>query len=148
MDKSIDALVRRMKIEETLYRYSFAFDFEGGRGIGACFTHDAVAEFHDTTARGNAAVVSMLEQLRANYQPDEDTMHVNSNLRIEELSPDDVHTTTYCLFYSKKPDQQEWSWHFAGYYDDLFTRVGEEWLIKRRRWLFAPGNAEAWLPPH
>ena len=143
IDNSMAALVRRMKIEETLYRYSFAFDFECGRGIGACFTHDAVAEFHDTIARGHAEVVSLLEQLRAHYQPDEETMHVNSNLRIEELSPDEAHTTTYCLFYSKKADQQEWCPHFSGYYDDLFARVGEEWLIKRRRWLFSPVTALA-----
>lgn len=143
MDNAIAGLVRRMKIEETLYRYSFAFDFEGGRGIGACFTHDAVAEFHDTTACGNADVAALLQQLRANYQQDEDTMHVNSNLRIEELSPDDVHTTNYCMFYTKKADQQEWCWRFGGYYDDLFTRVGEEWLIKRRRWLFSPVNPQA-----
>jgi hypothetical protein len=143
IDNTIAALVRRMKIEETLYRYSFAFDFEGGRDIGACFTPDAVAEFHDIIARGNADVAALLEKLRANYAPDEDTMHINTNLRIEELSSDDVHTTTYCMFYVKRPDQQEWCWRFGGYYDDLFTRVGEEWLIKRRRWLFSPVNPQA-----
>ena len=43
--------------------------------------------------------------------------------------------TSYCTF-DVKAGQHEWERRSAGYYDDDFVPVGDEWLIARRTWRF------------
>ena len=127
----------QFEIKQNIYRYSWSFDFEFARGIGACFTKDAIGEFENITAQGNREVVDELMRRRTeNYADDELTMHVNTNILFRELSHASAVTTTYCMFYAKKSGAVEWEWRAGGYYGDEHLRTAEKWLIRRRRWMF------------
>jgi hypothetical protein len=137
VSEAVDVVLARQMIEQTLYRYSWLYDFEYARGIGVCFTDDVVGDFGPTTTHGRLEMVAELERRRTvQYAADEFTMHVNTNTLYRELTADYAATTTYCMFYVKKEGGRVWDRRSGGYYADAFQRVGAEWLIQRRQWMF------------
>jgi SnoaL-like protein len=133
-----DALIAaRFEISQTLYRYSWSFDFAFAEGIGACFTDDVVGDFGLSTTYGLQEMVAELKRRRTeNYGSDEFTMHVNTNTLFSELTDDHGAATTYCLFLVKQTGARDWERRSTGYYDDQFARIDGQWLIKRRQWMF------------
>ena len=145
-----DAVTARLEIEKTLCRYAWAWDFEFARGIGACFTEDVVGDFGVNVAtasgslrgdavrvRGRDEMVAELERRRrGNFAEDERSLHRITNIWLRERVGDGVRVTSYCTFDVKKAGQHEWERRSAGYYDDDFAPVGDEWLIARRTWRF------------
>ena len=126
------------QVEQTIYRYSWSYDHDFARGIGACFTDDAVAEFgNGIVATGRSEVVAELERRRRDgFLPDELLLHQNSNLLYSEVTAERVAVTHYCAYYAKRAGAVAWTWRGSGYYEDVLVPEGVDWLIARRTWRF------------
>ncbi len=136
---TLDDLIAREAIRDTMAKYNTAGDRLKVDDYAACFTEDGVIQ----SERGPGDFIfryASREEIRAwqnrwrNREPGQDTVHGAtfvrhhlSTCKIDITGPGTAQARTYWVAWTDiGPDH-------AGYYLDDFRKVGEEWLIARRR---------------
>lgn len=122
---TIEELLARESIKHTLASYHIAGDLNDADGYAAVFTEDGVV-------RAGGAEIAGREQLRdwkAARSKASVAQFVRHNLttcRIELTGPDTATGRAYfAVFTDAGPDH-------CGTYDDVYRKVGDEWLIATR----------------
>ena len=136
---TLDDLLAREAIRDTMARYNTAGDRLKVDDYAACFTEDGImeAEHGDPDNRfryeGREAIrawqARWLERTLAgeNIHRASFVRHHLSTCKIDLTGPDSAAARTYWIAWSDVgPDH-------AGFYVDRFHKVGEEWLIAHRR---------------
>jgi hypothetical protein len=126
----------RSEIENTLYRYAFAYDMQGAEGIGACFTEHAEVVFSTELKVGRAAVVAELERRRGRYPEGAIPWHVITNVFIREQREREAVVASFFTFVLQSPGGEP-ALTSIGWYDDVFVDDGDAWRVSRRRVLGA-----------
>src|ERR1700754_1568862 len=97
----------RSEIENTLYRYAFAYDMEEARDIGMCFTEDAECVFWGTGLKvGRADVAKELERRRGGYPEGGVPWHVITNIFIREQRETEAVVASFYTFVVHTPDEK------------------------------------------
>lgn len=136
---TLDELLAREAIRDTMAKYNTAGDRLKVDDYCACFTEDGVMESEAAPGEylfqfiGREAIRAWQNRWR-NREPGEDTVHGASFVRhhlstckIELTGPDTAQARTYWVAWTDiGPDH-------SGYYLDDFRKVGDDWLIARRR---------------
>jgi hypothetical protein len=136
---TIEELLAREAIRDTMAKYNVSGDRLKVDDYAACFTEDGVIESESAPGEylfryeGREAIRDWQNRWR-NREPGENTVHGASFVRhhlstskIDLTGPDSATARTYWVAWTDiGPDH-------SGYYLDDFRRVGEEWLIARRR---------------
>jgi hypothetical protein len=135
---SLDELIARECIRQTIARYTMAGDRLRSDDFMAVFTDDAVLETDRVPeadafrCEGRAAIGQWFgrwrsRDLRAAAQRATFIRHHLSTSQVELTGPDSAQARTYWVAYSDiGPDH-------CGYYVDVFRREGAEWLIAHRK---------------
>lgn len=128
----------RSEIENTLYRYAWAYDMDELAAIAECFTEDAEVEFRDTGLKvGRPAVVAEMMRRREKYRPAGETpWHVITNVYITDESARQAKVTSWWTFFVVSSDHTS-AFTGIGSYDDVFANDNGAWRISRRRILLA-----------
>ena len=124
----------RSEIENTLYRYAWAYDMDELDEIAKCYVEKVEVEFGDIGLKvGKQAVVAAMKWRRDLHRP-KGTLpwHVISNVFITEETDQEAKVKSFYTFFVKEPDGTA-SFRSMGYYDDIFANDGDAWRIKRRR---------------
>jgi 3-phenylpropionate/cinnamic acid dioxygenase small subunit len=124
----------RDEIENTLYRYAWAYDMDQLDEMGKCFTADAHVEFADVGLKvGRSAVVEEMRRRRDLYRPDSAVpWHVISNIFIENQTETEATVKAFFTFFVKGSDGTA-KFRSIGYYDDSFGPEDGTWRVRRRR---------------
>jgi 3-phenylpropionate/cinnamic acid dioxygenase small subunit len=123
----------RSEIENTLYRYAWAYDMNELNGIAECFTTDAEVEFRDSGLKtGRDAVAAEMQRRREKYAHGSIPWHVISNVFITNVTATEATVRSWYTFFVQEPSGTQ---RFAsvGWYDDVFALEDGAWRIKRRR---------------
>jgi len=148
-----EELIARECIRDTIMKYNMSGDSLRAEDYAACFTEDGVIETQrsDGSANlrfeGRAAILAWQNRWRET-KPGEAgegvtrtatlVRHNVTTCRIELTGPDTARARTYWMVISNiGPDH-------SGVYMDDFRKVGDEWLIARRR-VKTEWNAQASL---
>jgi SnoaL-like domain len=135
---TVDELIARESIRQTMARYTMAGDRLRGEDFVAVFTDDAVLETErvpDSDAfrcEGRAAISEWFARWhsrdpKASGQRATFIRHHLSTSQIDFSGADTARARTYWVAYSDiGPDH-------CGYYVDLFRKAGEQWLIAHRK---------------
>ncbi len=127
----------RPQLENVLARYAWTFDMDELDQIRDCFSQDAEVVFAAGLRVGREAVVAQLERLRQLYRVEVVIpWHVITNLYIRDETPEEVAATSFWTVFGMPPSGTA-SLRGTGYYEDVFSREGEAWRIRRRRVLRA-----------
>jgi hypothetical protein len=136
---NVEELLAREAIRDTMAKYNTSGDRLKVDDYAACFTEDGVIE--STRAPGDYIFrYASREEIRAwqnrwqTREPGQDVVHGASFVRhhlstckIDMTGPDTAKARTYWVAWSDiGPDH-------SGYYLDDFRKVGDEWLIAKRR---------------
>jgi hypothetical protein len=131
----------RSGIENTHYRYAWAYDMNEMDQIGECFTTDAEVLFHDTGLKvGRQAVAAEMARRRGAYADGSASWadagsipwHVITNIYITDATDEQATVRAWCTFYVIAPDGTQ-KWVNVNYYDDVFALEDGDWRVKRRR---------------
>jgi hypothetical protein len=126
-------LSARSNIENTLYRYTWAFDLDELDLLDECFTPDAEVDFEGDLKVGRPAVIAELRQRREKYRRDGATpWHSVTNLFITDETADRVAAKAFWHFFMRTSDGT-YAFLMFGFYDDIFVRDGDVWRIESRR---------------
>lgn len=124
---------KRSGIENTLYRYAWAYDTGEMDLIDECFATDAEVEFMDSGLKvGRAEVVAEMHHRREKYADGSVPWHVISNVWITEDTDDRATVRSWYTFFVQASDGSQ---RFAsvGWYDDTFALEDGAWRIRTRR---------------
>jgi hypothetical protein len=125
----------RAGIENTLYRYAWAYDMGEIASIGDCFTIGAEIEFRDTGWKsGREAVVAELRRRRERHTDGSVPWHVISNVYITEGSENQPVVRSWFTAFLHEADGTQ-KFVAVGWYDDVFSLEDGIWRIMRRRTL-------------
>jgi 3-phenylpropionate/cinnamic acid dioxygenase small subunit len=124
----------RDEIENTLYRYAWAYDMDQLDEMGKCFTADAQVEFADVGLKaGRSAIVEEMRRRRDLYRPENAVpWHVISNVFIESQTEAEATVKAFFTFFVRGTDGVE-KFRSIGYYDDTFGPEDGAWRIRHRR---------------
>jgi hypothetical protein len=136
---TLEELLAREAIRDCMARYNTAGDRLQADDFAACFAEDGVIESERAPGdfifryEGREAIRAWQNRWRPR-EPGQDVVHGASfvrhhlsTCRIELTGPDTARARTYWTAWTDiGPDH-------AGYYLDEFRKVGEDWLIARRR---------------
>jgi hypothetical protein len=123
----------RSQIENTLYRYAWAYDMDELEAMGGCFTAHARVEFRDTgLIVGRDAVVTEMRRRREKYDDGSTPWHVITNVYITDETADQARVRSWFTFFVQAPDGAQ-RFVNIGWYDDLFVNEDTAWRIQRRR---------------
>lgn len=136
---TLDELLAREAIRDTIAKYTLAGDRLKVDDYAACFTEDGIIEAEMTPGECLFRYTGR-EEIRAwqnrwrNRKPGQEAVHKAtfvrhhlSTCKIDLTGPDTASTRTYWSAWSDVgPDH-------AGFYLDDFRKVGDQWLIARRR---------------
>ena len=135
---TVDELIARECIRQTMARYNMAGDRLRAEDFVAVFTEDAVLETERVPeadafrCEGREAIAQWFGRWRsrdreATAQRATFIRHHLSTSQIEFSATDTARARTYWVAYSDiGPDH-------CGYYVDLFRKAGEQWLIAHRK---------------
>jgi hypothetical protein len=135
---TVDELIARECIRQTMARYTMAGDRLRSEDFVAVFTEDAVLETERVPeadafrCEGRAAISEWFGRWRRrdrvpSAQRATFIRHHLSTSQVEFTAPDTARARTYWVAYSDiGPDH-------CGYYVDVFRKAGEEWLIAHRK---------------
>ena len=136
---TIDDLLAREAIRDTLARYNVSGDRLKVEDYVACFTEDGIIESQGVPGEqafcyaGRAAIFAWQDRWRsrdpggAAVHKASFARHHLSTCKIDLSGPDAARVRTYWVAWTDiGPDH-------AGYYLDDFRKVGQEWLIAHRR---------------
>jgi 3-phenylpropionate/cinnamic acid dioxygenase small subunit len=122
----------RSGIENTLYRYAWAYDMNEA-GIGECFTSDAEVEFRDSGWKlGRDAVAAEMTRRREKYSDGSIPWHVISNIYITDPTDDSATVRSWYTFFVCAADGSQ-GFRSVGWYDDVFAVEAGVWRVRRRR---------------
>ncbi len=125
--------VRRSGIENTLYRYAWAYDMDELDEIAGCFSTDAEVEFRDSGLKvGRDAVAAEMRRRRQKYTDGTIPWHVISNVYITDATDTRARVRSWYTFFTQSPDGSQ-KLTSIGWYDDQFALEDGEWRIRRRR---------------
>jgi hypothetical protein len=128
-----DTADMRSGIENTLYRYAWAYDMNGLELIDECFTTDAEVEFRDTGLKvGREAVGSEMRRRHGLYPDGTIPWHVISNVYITNPTDTEATVRSWWTFFVRDADGNQ-AFRGVGWYDDVFALEDGVWRIKRRR---------------
>ena len=124
---------RRSGIENTLYRYAWAYDMNELDLMPGCFTADAEVEFMDVGWKiGRDAVAGELGRRRGKYVDGSIPWHVITNVYITDATETDATVRSWYTFFVQAPDGPQ-RFSSIGWYDDLFKLEDGDWRVHRRR---------------
>lgn len=136
---TLEELLAREAIRDTMAKYNTSGDRLKVEDYVSCFTEDGIMEsefvLEDKAFRyAGKAEIHAWQMRWLSREPGGDTVHKASFIRhhlstskIDITGPDTAKARTYWVAWTDiGPDH-------AGYYLDLFRKVGEEWLIAHRR---------------
>lgn len=136
---TLEELLAREAIRDTMAKYNTSGDRLKVEDYVSCFTEDGIMESEfvpeDKAFRyAGKAEIHAWQMRWLSREPGGDTVHKASFIRhhlstskIDITGPDTAKARTYWAAWTDiGPDH-------AGYYLDLFRKVGEEWLIAHRR---------------
>lgn len=136
---TLEELLAREAIRDTMAKYNTSGDRLKVEDYVSCFTEDGIMESEfvpeDKAFRyAGKAEIHAWQMRWLSREPGGDTVHKASFIRhhlstskIDITGPDTAKARTYWVAWTDiGPDH-------AGYYLDLFRKVGEEWLIAHRR---------------
>jgi hypothetical protein len=129
----------RSGIENTLFRFAWAYDMNELDGLAECVTTDAEVEFRDSGLKvGRDAVAAEMRRRRERYDADGTTpWHVISNVYIAHQTDREATVRSRFTFFVHSPAGGH-QLAGIGWYDDTFALQDGVWRLKRRRM----------LPPH
>jgi hypothetical protein len=123
----------RSGIENTLYRYAWAYDMNELDMMAECFTLAAEVDFRDSGRKaGREAVASEMRRRRGTYDASTIPWHVITNVFITDAEPERAHARSWYTFFTKTPDGPP-QLTSIGWYDDVFALEDGVWRIDRRR---------------
>src|SRR4051794_20052625 len=124
---------RRSGIENTLYRYAWAYDMDQLEQMPECFTTDAEVEFMDVGWKtGRDAVAEEMRRRRGKYADGGIPWHVISNVYITDATDTSATVRSWYTFFVQGTDGTQ---RFAsvGWYDDRFALEDGVWRVRWRR---------------
>ena len=136
---TVEDMLAREAIRDTMAKYNTAGDRLKVDDYANCFTEDGIIESEEAPGKyifryeGREAIREWQNRWR-NREVGQDTVHGAtfvrhhlSTCKIDLTGPDSATTRTYWVAWTDiGPDH-------AGYYLDDFRKVGDDWLIARRR---------------
>ena len=123
---SQDVFVAREAIRHTLAGYNIAGDANDAEGYAAVFAPDGVLESGDMRFAGRAQIRDW-KAARAKSPVAKFVRHNLTTCRIELTGLQSATARTYFVVFTEVgPDH-------SGYYDDVFQKIGAEWLIAHRK---------------
>lgn len=129
----------RAQIQQTLNRYIWALDAKDSEMYAAAFTTDGVNRLGTREFKGRDAIRAFIKK-----NPNEPPLHhLLTNVVMDFLGDGSAHVQSYFLVVQGDiPTGMKIS--MLGWYDDVFVRVGEQWLIRERKsGTFGPGPEAA-----
>ena len=136
----ITELLARESIRDTMARYSIAGDEFDVDAYLACFIEDGIMEFAEFPGQGHvllegkAAIRKFVEgffgALKSGKSavPGKFMRHHLTSSRVDFEDADNATAKTYALY------ADDSGVNTSGIYTDRFRKVGERWLIARRKW--------------
>jgi hypothetical protein len=149
---TIDELLARESIRHTIHSYNIAGDSIRPDEFAATFTEDAIYEFAGFGPvpgfhfEGRAAIEQASAGWRKAKEPARPSRlsfvrHNLTTCRIELTGPDSATARTYWMVMTDiGPDH-------SGVYNDVFRRVGEQWLIAHRKIRVDWRSPDSLFPP-
>jgi hypothetical protein len=121
--------VAHQAIRQTLAGYNIAGDANDAAGYAEVFSPGGVLESADFSLVGRAQIQDW-KAARAKTPVAKFVRHNLTTCRIDLTGPNSAKARTYFVVFTEVgPDH-------CGYYDDVFARIGEDWLIAHRKvWL-------------
>jgi hypothetical protein len=124
---------RRSGIENTLYRYAWAYDMNELDQIAGCFTAESEVEFRDSGLKvGRDEVAAEMRRRRGKYGDGTIPWHVISNVYITDATETAARVRSWYTFFTQSPDGSR-ELTSIGWYDDHFALEEGRWRIRRRR---------------
>lgn len=133
LESTVRALVDRQQIEDLPRRYSRGVDRRDWALVRSCFSDDCFVD----GSRASAPIDDYVAGLRPGVEYFPTTMHYMGN-QLVEIDGDQGHVESYCVAFHWKHAEQAGAPHEANLtvgvrYLDSVRRVGDGWLIERRR---------------
>jgi 3-phenylpropionate/cinnamic acid dioxygenase small subunit len=126
----------RSGIENTLYRYAWAFDMDHLDEIWQCYTKDVEVTFEELKV-GREAVVAEMRRRRDKYREDDITpWHVITNVFITNETETTADVASWFTQYTRTKEDLG-TFNVIGWYHDRFKVDDGVWRIHRRRVLLA-----------
>jgi 3-phenylpropionate/cinnamic acid dioxygenase small subunit len=123
----------RSGVENTLYRYAWAYDIGNIEELAECFTLETESIFADSGIKsGRDAVVAEMRRRREKYTDGATPWHVISNVFITEQTQAAAMVKSFYTFIEVRPGQPL-AVRSLGYYDDQLVVQDGVWRIHRRR---------------
>ena len=137
---TVDQLIARESIRQTMARYSIAGDdFDADEYI-TCFTDNGVMEFvnfpgvGDLKLEGREAIYAFVSNWFGAVKRGEAAIpggfmrHNLTTCRIDLIDADQANARTYCIVFNANGAES------CGVYTDQWRRVDDRWLLAHRRW--------------
>jgi len=124
----------RSSIENTLNKCAYCYDVGPLEDLGDCFAIDAEMTFvgADPIAGREAVAAEMARRRNVpRYQDGSRPWHVLTNVYIAGQDEREAKVHTWWMFFIVNPDGKS-NLTSIGYYDDVFSNDGDNWLIQRR----------------
>jgi 3-phenylpropionate/cinnamic acid dioxygenase small subunit len=136
---TLDELVAREAIRDTLAAYNLAGDRMRHADFLDCFTEDALYRSSVFSLAGRTAIRAWLEGFRAGAADVRLVRHHLTTSRIAIENADEARARSYYLVVTERgPDH-------GGVYVDRFRRVGARWLIAEREVRLDWARPDTWF---
>ena len=123
----------RAGIENTLYRYAWAYDMNLLDELDEVFTQDAECEYMDVGLKsGHREVVAEQKARHGKYADGTIPWHVISNIYITDETDTTATVRSWWTFFVQAADGSQ-RFAGAGWYDDRFKLEDGVWRIWKRR---------------
>lgn len=123
----------RAEIENTLYRYAFAYDLNELDLLDDVFTRDAECEYLDVGLKaGHREVIAEQKARRGKYDDGSIPWHVITNVYITDETETTATVRSWFTFFVQGADGTQ-RFVSVGWYDDQFQVEDGVWRISRRR---------------
>jgi ketosteroid isomerase-like protein len=127
-------LVEAEKIKRLRSLFSHYFDSRNLDALVGLFAPDALCEFPDEFGgnwRGQAELRKNFQSYMDSYDHDWATIHAITN-HVVTFNADGT-ATGCCYLLDYLVQQERYPLHAVAVFNDLYTKVGEDWLIQRTR---------------
>ena len=129
-DATIQRLVDRQQIEDTIYRYASTIDAKDYSRLRTVFADDAVAQYGSAPEiRGADAIVKWIEEMCV----DQGFQHHMINVYHVDFEGDEARSLVYHTSHQTRRQEPDTDHLIVGRYRDVLRRVDGEWKIVDKR---------------